>query len=88
MDPAVSLSDFIRQLKISTSSWIKENKIFPAFSYWQEGYGAFTLSAGERDTVIEYIKSQEEHHKNISFMEEFRKLLTDAKIEFDEKYLR
>jgi len=87
LHPTVPLADFIRQLKISTSKWIKENKIFPAFSFWQEGYGAFTHSLAEKDALVEYIKNQEEHHKKFSFQEELRKLLMDAKIEYDEKYL-
>jgi REP element-mobilizing transposase RayT len=87
MHPAESLAEFVKQLKISTSNWIKENKIFPDFSHWQEGYGAFTLSMTERDALIDYIKNQEEHHKKFSFMEELRKLLTEAKIEYDERYI-
>jgi REP element-mobilizing transposase RayT len=87
LHPMVSLSDFVRQLKITTSKWIKENNVFPQFTHWQEGYGAFTHSVMEKDGLIEYIKGQEEHHKKIAFIDELRKLLLEAKIDFDEKYL-
>ena len=77
----------MKDIKVGASSWIKHEKIFPRFSHWQEGYGAFTLSIREKDTVIEYIKNQEEHHRKVSFRDEFRKLLEEAGIEFDERYL-
>jgi len=88
LHPSTALADFIRQLKLTTSNWIKANKIFPKFTYWQEGYGAFTHSILEKDPLMEYIKNQEEHHKKVSFQEELRKLLTEARIEFDERYFK
>ena len=87
LHPSICLSDFVKGIKISTSRWIKENNLFPYFTNWQAGYGAFTHSQNEKNALIEYIKSQEEHHKNITFREEYKNLLIDAGIEFDEKYL-
>lgn len=87
LHPTICLADFVKDLKISSAGWIKQNRVFPRFSHWQEGYGAFTLSIKERDALIEYIKGQEEHHRRISFRDEFRKLLEEAGIEFDERYL-
>jgi len=63
LHPRVSLADFVKDIKVGTSNWIKQKKLFLRFSHWQEGYGAFTLSIREKDAVIEYIKNQEEHHK-------------------------
>ena len=57
------------------------------FSGWQEGYGAFTYSVKEKDRLIEYVKNQEEHYKTISFLDEYKALLNEHEIEFDEKYL-
>ena len=68
-------------------NWIKENNVFPQFGHWQDGYGAFTHSTREKDALIEYVKGQEEHHRQVDFLDEYRKLLGDAGIEFDEKYL-
>jgi len=87
LHPSVSLADFVKDIKLGGSGWIKQQRVFPRFSHWQEGYGAFTLSIREKNAVIEYIKNQEEHHKKLSFRDEFRKLLDEAGIEFDEKYL-
>ena len=58
-----------------------------AVDHWQEGYGAFTHSVRDKAALIEYIKNQEEHHRQVDFLDEYRKLLRDAGIEFDEKYL-
>jgi uncharacterized membrane protein YgaE (UPF0421/DUF939 family) len=77
----------VKAIKTGSSKWIKENKAFPQFDHWQEGYGAFTHSAREKAALIEYIKNQEEHHRRVDFLDEYRKLLRDAGIEFDEKYL-
>jgi len=53
---------------------------------WQEGYGAFTYSLREEPELIAYVKQQEEHHRKTTFLEEYRKLLRDAGIKFDERY--
>ena len=65
----------VQLLKAGSSKWVNES--FPArerFS-WQEGYGAFSIGASQRDKTITYIRRQPEHHKRISFEEEFKKLL-------------
>lgn len=87
LHPAVSLADFVKDIKTGSTRWIKQNSIFEAFSHWQEGYGAFTCSQRDLAALIEYIKRQEEHHRKVTFQEEYRKLLADAGIEFDERYL-
>lgn len=87
LHPTVSLAAMVKDIKTGSSYWIKEKNVFPRFSHWQDGYGAFTHSISEKDVLIEYIKGQEEHHKKTTFLEEYRKFLLDARIEFDEKYL-
>jgi hypothetical protein len=66
---------------------MKENGKFPEFTGWQEGYGAFTYSVREKDMIIEYIKKQKEHHKKETFQNEYKRLLLEHGIEFDDKYL-
>ena len=66
----------IKNIKVATSIWIKENNIFPKFNAWQQSYGGFTYSFNEKDILIDYIKNQEEHQKKITFKEEFISLLT------------
>ena len=87
LHPTVCLADLIKEIKIGTSRWIKENAVFPAFTHWQDGYGAFTVSHDDKDDVIEYIKNQEDHHKRVSFRDELRGLLEKFGVSFDEKYL-
>jgi putative transposase len=83
----VCLSDLVKAVKTSTAKWIKEKGVFPAFTNWQDGYGAFTISHGDKDAVIEYIKNQEEHHRQVSFRDEFREMLVKFGVQFDEKHL-
>ena len=85
--PSVSLADFIRETKADSSRWRRENGIMPRFEYWQEGYGAFTKSWADKDMVIEYIKGQEEHHRKETFLEEFRRLVEEAGMEWDDRFL-
>lgn len=66
---------------------MKENHKFPRFEGWQDGYGAFTYSVREKDMIINYIKTQKEHHQKENFYNEFKRLLVENGIEFDEKYL-
>jgi len=61
--------------------------LFPDFNGWQDGYGGFTYSFDRKDVLIDYIKNQEEHHKKVTFEEEYKALLKEHNIAFDEKYL-
>ena len=87
LHPTIALSDLVKDIKVATSTWISKENIFPKFSYWQDGYGAFTVSHSEQEAVIEYIKGQEEHHKKVSFKDELREFLIRHGVTFDEKYL-
>ena len=88
LHPTVALADFIKDLKVGSSKWIKDDRVFPGFTGWQDGYGAFTHSWGEKNALIEYIKDQQNHHATVSFRDEYRRLLEEAGIEFDERYLQ
>ena len=87
LHPTVALADFIKDIKVASNGWIKERQPFPHFNSWQDGYGAFTASHADKDRLIEYIKNQQEHHRQETFLDEYRRLLKEAGIEFDEKYL-
>lgn len=84
--PDICVSDFVHDLKTSSTLWIKKENQFPRFKGWQAGYGAFTYATRDKDLIINYIKQQQEHHKHKSFEEEYRALLKEEGIEFDEKY--
>jgi len=87
LHPIVSLSDYIKDIKVASSIWMKESGKFPKFEAWQEGYGAFTYSLKEKDIIINYIKNQKEHHRIETFHDEFKRLLIENGVEFEEKYL-
>jgi putative transposase len=82
-----SVSDVLRAIKANSSGWI--HKTFPTLKGfgWQDGYGAFTVSESQVEKVRVYIANQEEHHRTLSFQEEFVALLKAHKIEFDPRYL-
>ena len=85
--PMIAPAMLIKDIKNSATDFIKRERIFPHFTGWQDGYGAFTYSYKEKDRLIEYVKNQEEHHKIKTFREEYIELLKEHCIEFDEKYL-
>jgi putative transposase len=82
---AQSISDMMEHLKASSSKWLKTQGI-RTFS-WQRGYGAFSVSQSHVDAVISYIENQEEHHRTITFEEEFRLILKRYRVAFDERYV-
>ncbi len=86
LHPSVCLSDYVKDIKVASNLWMKESSLFPEFEGWQDGYGAFTYSVREKDMIINYVKNQKEHHKVETFYDEFKRLLLENDIEFDEKY--
>jgi len=84
--PSIPLADFMRDIKVSTSMWMKESGLFPSFNGWAEGYGAFTYSYRDLGRLIEYVKNQKEHHKKRTFKDEYRRLLMDFGIKIDKRY--
>ncbi|MGD9992259.1 MAG: IS200/IS605 family transposase [Salinivirgaceae bacterium] len=87
MRPVQSLSDLMRDVKGDSSLWINENKFVDGKFSWQEGFGAFSYSKSQIPAVARYIENQELHHKKVTFIEEYRKVLHDFGIEFNEKYI-
>ncbi len=85
--PAVAIAYLIKDVKLASSDFIKAENIFPGFNGWQDGYGAFTYSILAKDNLIEYVKNQKEHHRKVSFKDEYVNLLKEHGIEFNEKYL-
>ena len=86
LHPSVALGALLKDIKVASSVWIKDDHIFPNFDGWQEGYGAFTYSLHDEPELVAYLKAQEEHHRKTTFLEEYRKLLFDHGIKFEEKY--
>jgi len=72
LNPSVSISDTVHDIKRGSSIFINKEKIIPSFFKWQEGYGAFSCGKSQIDNVYNYIKNQEIHHKEKSFREEYK----------------
>lgn len=82
-----ALSDLVQKMKIGSSAWVKRRDArCEAFS-WQGGYAAFSVGARESETVRRYIANQREHHRERTFQDELRELLTLGNVSFDETYL-
>jgi putative transposase len=87
MKPSCCLSDLVREIKKSSTTFIQEKK-FTRFQFkWQEGYGAFSYSHSHLDDVISYISNQKEHHKKKSFKDEYIEFLKKFEIDHKEEYL-
>jgi putative transposase len=84
--PSIAIADFMREIKASSSGWMKNSGYFPEFKGWSDGYGSFTCSYMDMGRLIDYIRNQQEHHKKKSFDEEYRHLLMESGIQIDEKY--
>ena len=81
------IPDLVEEIKTSSNSWIKGEKLSKFKFEWQKGYGAFTHSRSPIDPVAKYILTQEGHHKTKPFKEEYLGMLVKNNIEFKEEYL-
>lgn len=80
----ISISEIVKEVKVSSSIWMKDHVSNFA---WQSGYGAFSFASPDLEAVQRYILDQEEHHQTFSFQDEFRQLLRDNRMEWDEQYV-
>ena len=87
LHPSLSLADFVKDIKAGSSLWIKKKGIFPGFTGWGAGYGAFTYAYCDRERIIRYIKNQVEHHKRKTFPVEYMELLKEFEVVFDSRYI-
>jgi len=83
----MTLADLAEEIKKSSSKWIKTKGLNYQNFYWQEGYGAFSVGWSQVETVKRYIKNQKQHHAKISFIDEYKRLLDENGVEYEEKYL-
>lgn len=83
----IALMKLVQEIKAHSSKWIKaKGKKYESF-FWQDGYGAFSVSPNNIFAVKNYIKNQREHHKNYDFKKELVSYYQKYRIEYDEKYL-
>jgi putative transposase len=81
------IPDLVEEIKISSNAWIREKRLSKFKFEWQKGYGAFTHSRSQIDTVVKYILTQEEHHKRRSFKDEYLEIIERNDIAFNQEYL-
>ncbi|OFY67815.1 MAG: transposase [Bacteroidetes bacterium RBG_13_43_22] len=81
------IPDLVEEIKTSSNSLIKVKRLSKFRFEWQKGYGAFTHSHSQIDSVAKYILSQEKHHRKKSFKEEYFDMLEKNNVEFKEEYL-
>lgn len=81
------IPDLVRDIKVASNDWIQNNNLSKFKFEWQSGYGAFTYSRSQVDSVVKYILNQEEHHKKRTFREEYLDMLAKNEIEFKDEYL-
>jgi putative transposase len=81
------IPDLVEEIKTSSNSWIKAKRLSKFNFEWQKGYGAFTHSHSQIDSVVKYILTQEEHHKKRPFKEEYLEMLEKNNVEFNQEYL-
>ena len=83
----ITIASLVEEVKKSPSKWMKEQGAAFNDFYWQGGYGAFSVSQSNVEQVRAYIAAQEEHHRKVSFQDEFRTLCRKYGVEIDERYV-
>lgn len=81
------IPDIVEHIKTSSNEWIKTNRLTKCKFEWQKGYGAFSHSRSQLDTVIKCVLSQEQHHKKKSFRTEYLEMLSKNEIAFKEEHV-
>jgi REP element-mobilizing transposase RayT len=82
----VDVAEAVRLIKSNSSGWIHRELSLPDF-HWQDGYGAFAVSYSNIDQVKSYLANQEQHHRRISFQDEFLEFLRRHDLQWDERYI-
>ena len=85
--PVISISDFVKEIKVESNEFINNKNWIKKKFNWQEGYGVFSYSHSHIDAVVKYILNQEKHHQKKSFRQEYHQFLEKFEIPYEEKYL-
>ena len=83
----IAVMKLLEEVKAHSSKWIKTKGASLSDFYWQNGYGAFSVSPSQVEVVKEYIERQAEHHQHKTFQEEYREFLKEYNVEYDERYV-
>ncbi|MDB4305764.1 IS200/IS605 family transposase [Akkermansiaceae bacterium] len=82
----ITIAKVVEECKTASSKWMKSSGGVSPFT-WQSGYGIFSISESQREQVIAYVKNQKDHHKELSFKDEFRILCERYHMTIDERYV-
>jgi putative transposase len=83
----IKVADLVEEVKTESSKWIKtKGREFRNF-HWQRGYGAFSIGQSNVEALKRYIRGQRQHHRRVTFQDEYRKFLKSYCIEYDERYV-
>ena len=83
----LAIASVVKEVKRTSSNWVKETSPKLSKFYWQGGYGAFSVSQSKLAEVIRYIENQEEHHRRVTFQDEYRAFLKAYGVDYDERYV-
>ena len=83
----IALMKLLEEVKSSSSKWIKNKHSSLKTFYWQDGYGAFSVSPLQVNNVKVYIEKQKEHHRKLTFKDELRGFLKQNNVNYDERYI-
>ena len=87
LSKTLDIATLVRELKRDSSKWIKEANPNLLDFYWQQGYGAFSVSPSHVEPLKKYIVGQEDHHRHETYQDEFRRLCKKYGVEIDERYV-
>ena len=82
----LSIAQYVQDVKTFTSKWLKANPAFPHWNGWGHEYAAISYSVRDKDMIVNYIKNQKEHHRRVTFLEEYRAFLVENGLEIREEY--
>ncbi|MBX7209771.1 MAG: transposase [Verrucomicrobiaceae bacterium] len=83
----IAIAEFVKEVKRVSTDWIQQRGGLFAQYHWQAGYGCFSVSESKVPDVVQYIETQEAHHRVVTFQDEYRKLLTKHGEKWDEAYV-
>lgn len=85
--PVLSISDFVKEVKVASNEFINDKRWMKHHFNWQEGYGVFSYGHSQIDAVAKYVMNQEQHHQKKTFRQEYLAFLDKFQIPFEEQYL-
>ena len=83
----IPIATLVKEIKISSNKLINTEHLFPDFTEWQTGYSAFSYAFQSKENLFRYIQQQEQHHQSENFKGELIRMLAEAGVQYDEKYL-